>query len=332
MSSPILVTGAAGFIGSHLTQALLARGDHVIGIDNLNEYYDPTRKRANLAEIRRDPARAERFTFVEGDIRDQPLVAELFAVHQPRAVAHLAAMAGVRASIEDPRLYYEVNLTGTLNLLEAARAHGTENFVFASTSSAYGNTEQIPFVEEDRSDRPLAPYPASKRAAEMLGFSYHHLYGQAFTALRFFTVYGPRGRPDMMAYKILDNIFFDRQVPLYNNGKMYRDWTYVDDIVAGIVAAVDRPLGYEIINIGRGEPVLLADFVRYIEELAGRESQLDPTPMMDADIRYTYADISKARRLLDYDPQTSVQEGVRKFWEWYRGTVLDGESDVSQSL
>ena len=323
MADSILVTGAAGFIGSHLAQALLERGDRVVGIDNLNAYYDPARKRANLDEIRADPDRAARFTFVEGDIRDRALLAELFATHRPRAVAHLAAMAGVRASMDDPHLYYDVNLTGTLTLLEEARQLPGLNFVFASTSSAYGNTDRIPFEETDPSDRPLAPYPASKRAAELLGHSYHHLYGQPFTALRFFTVYGPRGRPDMMAYKVLDNIFYGREVPLYNNGQMYRDWTYVDDIVRGIVAALDRPLGYEIVNLGRGEPVLLADFVARIEALSGRPSRLSPTPMLDADIRYTNADIGKARRLLDYDPQVSVQEGVERFWAWYRSAVLD---------
>ncbi len=176
----------------------------------------------------------------------------------------------------------------------------------------------IPFVESDPCDRPLAPYPATKRAAEMLGFTYHHLYGQDFTAVRFFTVYGPRGRPDMMAYKVADNIVLGREVPLFNGGQMYRDWTFIGDIVDGVVAALDRPLGYEQINLGRGEPVLLNDFIGHIERLAGRQANLVPAPMMDADIAYTFADISKARRLLDYQPKTSVAEGVEQFWQWYR--------------
>jgi UDP-glucuronate 4-epimerase len=322
VSKTILVTGTAGFIGSHTTQALLARGDRVVGLDNLNDYYDPARKQANLAEIRADVDRAGRFTFVQGDVRDQAALSELFERHTFDAIVHLAAMAGVRASIDDPHLYYDVNLIGTLNLLDQARQHGETQFVLASTSSVYGDTRQIPFIETDPCDRPLAPYPASKRAAEMLGFSYHHLYGQHFTALRFFTVYGPRGRPDMMAYKVLDNIFFDKPVPLYNNGQMHRDWTFVDDIVSGIVAAADRPLGYETINLGRGDPVLLADFVRLIEDLAGRKAHLKPAPMVDADIAYTFANIDKARRLLGYDPQISVQEGVTRFWQWYQRAVL----------
>jgi UDP-glucuronate 4-epimerase len=329
LSKTILVTGAAGFIGSHVTQSLLARGDTVIGLDNLNDYYDPARKRANLEEVQRFMFHVLRFTFIEGDIRDRELIRHLFEEYRFDAVVHLAAMAGVRVSIEDPALYYDVNLNGTLVLLDAAVGRllsaisysPSANFVFASTSSVYGATRQIPFVETDPCDRPLAPYPASKRAAELLGYTYHHLYGLNFTALRLFTVYGPRGRPDMMAYKVADNIFFGREVPLYNNGQMHRDWTYIDDIVSGIVAAVDRPLGYEVINLGRGEPVLLADFVRLIEELTGRKANLTPAPMPEADIPYTYADISKARRLLGYNPTISVQEGVARFLEWYEQAV-----------
>lgn len=319
----ILVTGAAGFIGSHVTQTLLARGDRVVGLDNLNDYYDPARKHANLAEVRRSAPDPSLFTFVKGDVRRPDDLAALFSGSSFDAVAHLAAMAGVRVSIQDPHLYYDVNLIGTLNLLDAAREQGVGNFVFASTSSVYGDTRQIPFVETDPCDRPLAPYPASKRAAEMLGFSYHHLYGQNFTALRFFTVYGPRGRPDMMAYKVLDNIFLGSRVPLYNDGQMYRDWTYVKDIAAGIVAALDRPLGYEVINLGRGEPVLLSDFVHWIEELAGRKANLTPMPMPSADISYTFANIDKARKLLGYDPQVSAREGVERFWQWYQQVALE---------
>ena len=322
MSKTILVTGAAGFIGSHVAEVLLRRGDAVVGLDNFNDYYDPARKRANLEAVGRAIPDAARFRFVEADIRDRARLAQLFGEHEFDAVVHLAAMAGVRVSIQDPHLYYDVNLIGSLNLLDAARGHDVSTFVFASTSSVYGNTEKIPFVETDLCDRPLAPYPASKRAVEMLGYTYHHLYGLNFTAFRFFTVYGPRGRPDMMAHKVLDNIFFGKEVPLYNDGQMYRDWTYVDDIASGIVAGVDKPMRYQVINLGRGEPVLLADFVRLIEELAGRKAHLVSAPMPQADVAYTYADIGKARRLLGYEPKTSVAEGVRRFWEWYQRTVL----------
>lgn len=322
MSKTILVTGAAGFIGSHAAQAFLTRGDAVVGLDNLNDFYDPSRKRANLAEVRDSASSEAPFHFIEGDIRDRALLEKLFAGHQFDAVVHLAAMAGVGVSIRDPHLYFDVNLTGTLNLLDAARDHQVGNFVFASTSSVYGRTQKLPFAENDPCDLPLAPYPASKRAAEMLGFTYHHLYGLNFTATRFFTVYGPRGRMDMMAYKVADNIFSGKKVPLYRNGQMHRDWTYVGDIVAGLLSAADRPLGFEIINLGRGEPVLLADFVRLVEEFAGRKANLATEPMPDTDIPYTFSDIRKARRLLGYDPKVSVREGVAHFWNWYRCNVL----------
>jgi UDP-glucuronate 4-epimerase len=339
VAKTVLVTGAAGFIGSHAVERLVKRGDRVIGLDNLNDYYDPSRKEANLREVT-DQARDKHwpgtFEFLKGDIRDRKLVADLFSDHHIDAIVHLAAMAGVRVSIDDPGLYYDVNVLGTLALLDAAVGRmGTKNqekfptFIFASTSSVYGNTQTVPFVPEDTCDRPLAPYAASKRASEMLSYTYHHLYGLNCTMFRFFTVYGPRGRPDMMAYKVLDNIFTGCDVPLYNNGNMYRDWTYVGDIVSGLVSAIDHPLGYEILNLGRGEPVLLSDFVKGIEQLAGRSAQLTSTPMMDADIAYTFADISKTRSLLQYEPQTSVPEGVAKFWEWYQTAVLPSSSPAS---
>ena len=312
-SKRILVTGGAGFIGSHTTEALLARGDRVVVLDNFNDYYDPARKRKNVEEIRKLGGALE---VVEGDIRDRALVSSLVASGFD-AIVHLAAMAGVRASVEDPWLYYDVNLTGTLNLLDAARVSGKPNFVFAGTSSAYGATTAIPFLETDPSDRPLAPYPSSKRGAELLGHSYHHLHGIDFTALRFFTVYGPRGRPDMMPYKVLESLRLGREFPLYNGGQMYRDWTFVSDIVAGVVRAADRRLGYEVVNIGRGEPVQLSEFVQSLETLAGRKANLVPAPMMDADVAYTFADIGKARRLLGYDPGVSVAEGVRRLFAWY---------------
>ncbi len=322
MTSTVLVTGAAGFIGSHVVDALLARGDRVIGVDNLNDYYDPARKRANVAECRARAPNADAYEFVEGDIRDEALLHRVFERHEPASVAHLAAMAGVRASVDDPHLYYDVNLTGTLNLLEQARGFGLRSFVLASTSSVYANTTVIPFIETDHCDRPLAPYPASKRSAELLGHAYHHLHGLSFTAVRLFTVYGPRGRPDMMAHKLFDNMFEGRPVPLYNKGQMHRDWTYVTDIAAGIVAALDHPQGFEIINLGCAEPVLLADFITKMEAAAGRKTSLTDEPMQDADVAYTNADITKARTLLGYEPTIRVDEGIARFWDWYQTAVL----------
>lgn len=323
MSDTILVTGASGFIGSHVCEALLAQGDTVIGLDNVNDYYAPARKRANIAEVAAAAPDSRRFIFVEGDIRDGALIDRLFTEHRFSAVIHLAAMAGVRASLAAPQLYADVNLGGTLTLMEAARTHQTGNFVLASTSSVYGNTQRLPFTEDDLCDRPLSPYAASKRAAEMMGYTYHHVYRLNFTALRFFTVYGPRGRPDMMLYKVADSISSGNTVPLYNDGQMYRDWTYVTDIVQGVVAAASRPLGYEVINLGRGQPLLLADFVRLFENLCGQRSNLKPAPMPASDVPSTCADISKAKRLLGYDPHISVEQGVTAFWQWYQRVILN---------
>jgi UDP-glucuronate 4-epimerase len=327
----VLVTGAAGFIGSHTAVRLLRRGETVVGLDNLNDYYSPERKRHNLEEVVGQQKQPDQFQFVEGDIRDRELVARLFQQHQFSSVIHLAAMAGVQASVANPWLYYDVNVTGSLNLLDAVRTQvvpaGTPraNFVLASTSLVYGRTEIIPFVETDAADRPLAPYPATKRAAEMLGFTYHHLHGLDFTAVRFFTVYGPRGRPDMIAYKVLDSAFGGDEVPYYNAGQMHRDWTFVDDIVTGLVAAADRRLGYEIINLGRGEPVLLADFIETLEYLAGKKARLKAMPMAHSDVKYTYAGIDKAQRLLGYHPKISFEEGIQRFFSWYSQHARPGK-------
>jgi UDP-glucuronate 4-epimerase len=309
----ILVTGAAGFIGSHLAEKLVNQEHEVVGLDNFNDYYDPARKRANETRLNR----YANFRMVEADIRNRQGMFDLFEAEKFDAVAHLAAMAGVRNAVLYPELYVEVDLNGSQHLMDAARATGVGNFVQASTSSVYGNTKQIPFVETDPCDRPLQPYAAAKRAAEILGYSYHHLFGLNFTVVRFFTVYGPNGRPDMMAYLVAESVAKGVEIPLYDGGQMWRDWTYVDDITDGVAAAVARPLGYEIINLGRGEPTLLADFVRYIEELAGRKANVVNKPRLSADFVKNQADISKARRLLGYNPQVSVQEGVRRFWEWY---------------
>lgn len=320
-SKTVLVTGAAGFIGSHTAETLLKRGHRVVGLDNFNTYYAPDRKRANVEEVRAAASDPERFKLVEGDIRDIEKVGQIFADESVEAVVHLAAMAGVRASINDPPLYYDVNVTGTQNLLQHARRHEIGNFVFASTSSVYGLTEQIPFVETDACDTPISPYSASKRAAELMCFTYHRLFDLNINVLRFFTVYGPRGRPDMMAYKLLDSMDSGREIPLFNGGQMHRDWTYIDDIVSGVVAAAEKPLGFEIFNLGRGEPVLLKDFVDYMEAQNGRPANLVNKPMPSTDVKLTYADTSKAAQLLGYNPKISVKEGIELFWKWYRTAV-----------
>jgi UDP-glucuronate 4-epimerase len=317
-----LVTGAAGFIGSNLAEKLARRGDTVIGIDNFNDYYDPAKKRANAERLSHYP----NFRMIEDDIRNRPMILDLFATEQFDTVAHLAGMAGVRNAVKYPELYVEVNVNGSLNLLDGAQRNGVKNFVFASTSSVYGDTDVIPFVETDKADRPLQPYAATKRAIEMLGYTYYHLFGLNFTVTRFFTVYGPNGRPDMMAYLVLDSITKGTQVPLYDVDQMYRDWTYVEDITDGVTLALDKPLGYEIVNLGRGEPTPLKEFIEILEELAGGEGNYIHRPKIAADAYYTYSNTDKARRLLGYNPQVSVLDGVTAFWEWYRDTVLHSDN------
>ena len=316
-----LLTGAAGFIGSHVADALLAEGHEVVGIDNMDPYYDVARKEANVTEIEA-AGHPGKFEFQRVDIRDGLEIAALFADGSFDSVVHLAAMAGVRNSIEHPDVYWSVNLDGTRNLLENLVAwNASRNFVFASTSSVYGATKQIPFVESDPCDRPMVPYSASKRAAELMGYSYHNLYDVNFTAVRFFTVYGPRGRPDMMAFKVLDSIYNGTTVPLNNGGDMSRDWTFISDIVSGVVAAALKPSGYEVVNLGRGEPVSLSDFVATIENAVGNTANFEDAPIPTGDIKSTHADVSRAREVFGYNPKVSVEEGVQRFVDWYRTAV-----------
>ncbi len=309
-----LITGGAGFIGSHVAEQLLLRGDVVVVIDNFNAYYDPAIKRGNAARL----GAYENLKLIEGDIRDLALLERLFAEEGISQVAHLAAMPGVRASVEQVRLYMDVNLTGTMNLLEASKSNGVKQFVLASTSSVYGKTEVLPFIESDSADRPLAAYPASKRAAELLAHSYHNLADMNVNVLRFFNVYGPAGRPDMMPWKLMEATQSGEVIKLFNNGDIHRDWTYISDTVGGVLAALDKPLGYEVINLGCGAPISLSDFVEIIEEYAGRtiNKLAAPTPLSDPPI--TYCDNSKARELLGFSPTVSTRDGLWRTWEWYR--------------
>jgi UDP-glucuronate 4-epimerase len=308
----VLVTGAAGFVGSHTSEILLQRGDTVIGLDNFNDYYDPAKKRRNAALLAKYPG----FSMLEADIRNRQGLFELFEGQHFDAVAHIAAMAGVRNSVADPALYMEVDLLASQHLMDAARAFKLGNFVFASTSSVYGDTTQIPFLETDPCARPPQPYAAAKRATELLGFTYHELFKLNFTAVRFFTVYGPRGRPDMMPYLLADSIFYNKATPRHD-GDFKRDWTFVEDIARGVVAALDKPLGYEILNLGRGAPEPLDEFIGTMEQVAGKRANLFSKPAPAADMLITYANIDKARKLLGFNPKVSIQEGVKRFWDWY---------------
>ncbi len=309
-----LITGGAGFVGSHVAQQLLERGETVAVIDNFNDYYDPAIKRRNIERL----STYDKFTLFEGDIRDVELVDKIFSEQGITHVAHLAAMAGVRSSVDQTRLYMDVNLTGTMNLLEAGKAQNIKQFVIASTSSVYGKTEILPFIETDTADRPLAAYPASKRAAEMLAYTYNNLVDMNVTVLRFFNVYGPSGRPDMMPWKLMEATQTGEVIKLFNSGDIHRDWTYIEDTVRGVIAALDKPLGYEIINLGCGSPISLIDFVEIIEEYAGQSiNKVNvPTPLSDPPI--TYCDNTKARELLGFAPSISVKDGLYKTWEWYR--------------
>lgn len=307
-----LVTGSAGFIGSHVSRALLERGDAVVGVDNFNDYYDPTRKRSNVRRLEQ----FELFQMVESDVRNKEAMRELFEAQAFDAVIHLAAMAGVRNSIVEPALYFDVNFNGMQTILEFARIHGVNQIVMASTSSTYGNTNTIPFIESDPCINPLQPYATSKRSAELMGKTYHQHYGINFTSTRFFTVYGPAGRPDMMPFLLAESILNGKEVPLYE-GAFERDWTYIDDIVAGVVAAADRPLGFEVINLGRGAPESLTNFISIMESVAGQKANLALQTAPPTEMLRTFADTTKAQRLLDFNPRVSLDEGVERFWDWF---------------
>ncbi|MBL7077362.1 MAG: GDP-mannose 4,6-dehydratase [Kiritimatiellae bacterium] len=316
----ILVTGGAGFIGSHLSQRLLGRGDEVVVLDNFNDYYDPAIKERNLSEV----GTPDGLSVVRGDILDDNLLATLFDTHSFDVIVHLAARAGVRPSLVDPILYEQVNCRGTLNLLEAARKHNITRFVFASSSSVYGNVKEIPFSEDAAVNRPVSPYAATKAAGELYGHNYHHLYGISFTALRFFTVYGPRQRPDMAIHKFTRLIDEGQQIPFYGDGTTERDYTYYSDIIDGVEAAVDRDLGYEIVNLGESRTTSLSKLVELIESALGKKAILDRQPMQPGDVTITCADVSKAKRLLDYHPTTEVPDGIERFVEWYRALRANG--------
>jgi len=319
----IFLTGVAGFIGSRLARVLLDRGDSVVGLDNLNDYYDLRLKKLHLADLLPD----KRFTFVQGDLADAGMLAKLLAERPPDAVAHLAAMAAVRYSVEHPLIYGAVNVQGTMNLLDAARPRKSAvkppRMVIASTGSVYGSSTPVPFKEDAPADRPLAPYPASKRAMELIAHSYFHLWKLPTTILRFFNVYGPHGRPDMMPWQWSRSIAAGQPITLYNAGRLKRDWTFVDDVVAGFVAAIDRPAeDYQIINLGAGRPVENVRFVEILEQTLGRKAVIVDQPVPPSEPLVTYADTTKARSLLGYAPKVTVEEGIPRFVNWLRSADL----------
>ena len=311
----IVVTGGAGFIGSNLVDRLLAEGCEVIAVDNFDDFYDAALKRSNLAEAGRHAG----FRLVEFDVRDEARVGALFREVRPDAVVHLAARAGVRPSIERPALYADVNVTGTAVVLQAvSRLDVPVRFLYASSSSVYGDRSEVPFREDDPVDEPVSPYAATKRGCELLAQSFHRLYGLPVTGLRFFTAYGPRNRPDLAIAKFADLIESGRPVPMYGDGSTRRDYTYIEDLVDGVVRALERCEGMHLYNLGNSKPVVLREMIAALGEALGREPIVERLPEQPGDVRQTYADVTRARTELGYDPRTPLEEGLRRYVAWRR--------------
>jgi UDP-glucuronate 4-epimerase len=328
----VLVTGAAGFIGMHLCERLLARGDEVVGIDNLNDYYDVSLKEARLARLTPDP----KFRFVRIDIADRPGIAALFEREKPQCAINLAAQAGVRYSLTNPHAYVDSNVVGFVNLLEGCRHAGVEHFLYASSSSVYGGNTKMPFSEHDNVDHPVSLYAATKKANELMAHTYSHLYGLPTTGLRFFTVYGPWGRPDMALFLFTKAILEDRPIDIFNHGKMRRDFTYIDDIVEGVLRVLDRPpvanpdfdkdvpdpwsswAPYRVFNIGNHQPVELMTYVETLEKTLGKVARKNLLPMQDGDVPASHADTRELEAVTGFVPNTSVAVGISEFVTWYR--------------
>lgn len=310
----VLITGAAGFIGSHLADRLLSRGDYVAGLDNFNEYYDPAIKRANIAAA---GANAH-YRLYEADILDEARLRDIFKEERPDVVVHLAARAGVRPSLQDPNLYHRVNVIGSQHILDACRDMGPRHLVFASSSSVYGGSTDVPFRESNPVMRPISPYAATKRMNELQSHVYSHIYGLQVTMLRFFTVYGPRQRPDMAIHAFTKLISEGRPVPMFGDGSTRRDYTYIDDILDGIERCVDRPFDYEIFNLGEHHTTSLREMIDLIAKHVGKPAKIEPKPLQPGDVEITYADIEHAREMLGYAPRFTMDEGVGRFVEWFR--------------
>jgi len=317
----ILITGAAGFIGSSLTDTLIAQGRSVVGVDNFCDFYDPALKRRNITQAQA----SGKFTLVEADIRDRDAMLATFEKHQPEAVIHLAAMAGVRPSIENPAYYTAVNLDGTVNLLDAAVKNKVSKFLFASSSSVYGNNPKVPFAETDNVDHPISPYAATKKAGELICHTYTHLHGLPISCLRFFTVFGPRQRPDLAINKFLQLVAKGQPIPIFGDGSTSRDYTFVADIVAGILATLHHcgqsTEKFKVYNLGGNHPAKLSELIEIIEKVVGKKAIIDRKPMQPGDVDRTWADLTRSQKELGYAPTTSLEEGIAKQWEWMKGTI-----------
>lgn len=314
----VLITGGAGFIGSHLCKKLVERGDIVICLDNFNNYYSPLQKIENIRPF----LEKNNFFLCVVDVTNKIALEEVFKKHKINKIVHLAARAGVRPSIEQPLLYQEANVQGTVNLLELAKQYGINNFIFGSSSSVYGKNKKIPFSENDNVDYPISPYAASKKACELFCYTYSHLTDLNIACLRFFTVYGPQGRPDMAPYLFTDQIHKEKELVRYGSGVTRRDYTYIDDIINGITAALEKSFKFEIINLGNSQTVELNYFIKVIENLLEKKAKIKELPEQPGDVPITYADISKAKRLLDYDPKIKIEEGMEKLIKWYKDNKI----------
>ena len=325
----ILITGGAGFIGSHLVDHLLADGGwQVTVVDDFNDFYEPAIKRENVAEHLSNP----QFRIIEADIRDAPALEQAFTNTRYDCVVHLAARAGVQPSLKQPRLYVETNVNGTLNLLELARAHQVKHVVFGSSSSVYGVNPKVPFSEDDPIFNPISPYAATKAAGELLCHTYSHLYDMRIVCLRFFTVYGARQRPDLVIHKFAKLISAREPIPVFGDGTTRRDYTYIDDIIAGVRGAIDYDKSdYEIINLGESRTVELRELISLLESALDQPAEIDWQPSQPGDVPQTFADVSKARKLLGYNPRTAIEDGIRRFVEWFRTNQLPAEKSRVQS-
>lgn len=308
----ILVTGGAGFIGSHLVERLMRMGDEVTCLDDFNDFYDPAIKRRNISAFLKN----KNFTLVEGDIRNEKLIEKIFFEHAPQAVVHLAARAGVRPSIHFPKLYAEVNILGTLNLLEAAKKFPPKKFIFASSSSVYGSASKLPFSEDDPASEPLSPYAATKRAGELLCYNYHRLYNFPIACLRFFTVYGPRQRPEMAIHSFIRSILRKETLRIFGDGNTSRDYTYIDDIIDGIISSLKSQMNFEIMNLGNSRPVALKDLLRTLEKYCGMEAKIAHEREHPGDMRITSADVLRAEKLIGFHPRVDFEEGIRRTVDW----------------
>ncbi len=315
-NSKIIITGSAGFIGFHVAKKLLEEGRTVIGVDNMNDYYDPSLKEARNKILQQYNS----YTFYQVDITDNQALESIFRSHKIDKICHLAAQAGVRYSLENPYIYVDVNIKGFLNILEMAKKYKVKDVVYASSSSVYGNNAMSEggFSEKDEVSKQISLYGFTKRANELLAYTYHHLYQMNFTGLRFFTVYGPWGRPDMAYFSFTKAILEGRPIKVYNFGKMKRDFTYIDDAVYGVIKALDQPYPYEIFNIGNSHTVELNYFIQCLENEVGKKAIIDPQPLQPGDVLETFANISHARKMLDFTPTTKIEEGLRKFVRWYK--------------